>query len=210
MPQVLKAEVRERILGAALAAFARAGYSATTMNDIARAANVAVANVYRYYPSKEELFEAAVPRALVREFDELLERSVRAHAHLAGLPRPADEAAARELLDFWVRHRLLVVTLLDRSRGSIHEAFGQRFVTRLVTLSVSEIRAAHPGVVVSREARLVLEQIFENTRRMLGAILESFRDEKEIRRAVAAFRSYQIAGLAALTRQLVAESPARA
>jgi AcrR family transcriptional regulator len=209
MPQVLKVEVRERILGAALAAFARAGYSATTMNDIARAANVAVANVYRYYPSKEELFEAAVPRALVREFDELLERSVRAHAHLAGLPRPADEAAARELLDFWIRHRLLVVTLLDRSRGSIHEAFGQRFVTRLVTLSISEIRAAHSGVVVSREARLVLEQIFENTRRMLGAILESFRDEKEIRRAVAAFRSYQLAGLAALTRQLVAESPAR-
>jgi AcrR family transcriptional regulator len=209
MPQVLKAEVRERIVGAALAAFARRGYAATTMNDIARDAGVAVANVYRYYPSKEELFEAVVPPSLVQRFDELLEKSVRAHAHLAGLARPADEAAGRELLEFWIQHRKVVVILLERSRGSVHAEFGQRFVSRLVSLSVAEIRAAHPGVVVPREARLVLEQIFENTRRMVGAILESCEDERDIRRAVAAFRSYQVAGLAAFSRWLVADNAAR-
>jgi AcrR family transcriptional regulator len=206
MPQVLKAEVRERILGAALAAFARGGYAATTMVDIARDAGVAVANVYRYYPSKEELFEAAVPPELVQRFDELLENSVRAHAHLAGVARPADEAAGRELLDFWIQHRLVVVVLLGRSRGSIHAEFGQRFVARLTSLSITEIRAAHPGVVIPREAKLVLEQIFENTRRMIGAILESCEEEREIRRSVAAFRSYQVAGLGAFARWLVADA----
>lgn len=208
MPQVLKPEVRERILGAALAAFARGGYATTTMQDIASGAGVAVANLYRYYPSKEELFEAAVPRALVRRFDELLEKSVRAHAHLAGAARPVDEAAGRELLDFWIQHRWVVVILLGRSGGSIHAEFGQRFVSRLTSLSLAEMRAANPGVVVPREAKLVLEQIFDNTRRMVGTILEACKDEREIRRAVAAFRSYQVAGLAAFSRWLPA-GPAR-
>ncbi len=207
MPQVLKAEVRERIVLSALVELAKGGgYAATTMNDIARGAGMAVANLYRYFASKEELFEAAVPASLVARFDELLEKSARAHAHLAGLPRPNDEDAARELLDFWIENRLVVVILLGRSRGSVHEAFGQRFVARLVALTMSEIRRAYPKVVITQEARLVLEQIFDNTRRMVGALLEGCQDEQGIRRAVAAFRSYQVAGLAGLTRWLVAES----
>jgi AcrR family transcriptional regulator len=206
MPQVLKAEVRERILNAALAAFAARGYAAATMSEIARGASMAVANVYRYYPSKEELFDAAVPRELVARFDELLEQSVHAHAAIAGLSRGAAKAGASELLDFWLAHRLLVVVLLDRAQGSVHQAFAARFVERLLELSIGEIRRAHPGVLVTREARLVLEQIFENTRRMIAVLLETYSDERAIRRAVAAFRSYQVAGLAAFTRALVAES----
>lgn len=206
MPQVLKAEVRERILSAALSAFAERGYASATMSEIARGAEMAVANLYRYYPSKEELFDAAVPRALVERFEALLEQSVHAHAAIAGLSRDADTRGASELLDFWIAQRLLVVVLLDRARGSVHEAFAERFVERLVKLSSMEIRRAHPGVVLTREARLVLRQIFENTRRMIAVLLEELSDERAIRRAVAAFRSYQVAGLAAFTRALVADS----
>jgi AcrR family transcriptional regulator len=206
MPQVLKAEVRERIVHAALVAFAKGGFTATTMSDIARGAGMAVANLYRYYPSKEELFEAAVPAPLVERFEALLEQSVRAHAVLAGA---ADEAAGSELLDFWIEHRLVVLILLDRAIGSVHEGFGQRFVARLVGLTLGVMRAQNAGVVVPREARLVLEQIFENTRRMIGAILEASEEERAIRRAVAAFRAYQVAGLAALSRWLAAEGAAR-
>ncbi len=188
MPQVLKAEVRERILSAALAAFAQSGFDTTTMNDIARGAGMAVANLYRYYASKDELFAAAVPSALVARFEQLLERSVQAHAHLAGLARPGNVAGAEELLDFWIEHRLVVVVLLDRARCSSHEGFGPRFVERLVALSIAEIRSAHPGVVVPGEARLVLRQIFENTRRMIAVLLEACEEERALRRAVAAFR----------------------
>jgi AcrR family transcriptional regulator len=205
MPQVLKPEVRDRILRAALAAFARSGFAATTMSEIARDAGMAVANLYRYYPGKEELFAAAIPEETVARFEQLLERSVHAHGRLAGLARHKHEAGAAELLDFWLEQRLLVVVLLDRAAASKHEGFGQRFVERLVTLSIAEIRAAHPGIVVSREARLVLTQIFENTRRMIAVLLETYSDERAIRRAVAAFRSYQVAGLAGFTRAVLAE-----
>jgi AcrR family transcriptional regulator len=202
MPQVLKPAVRERILGAALAAFARNGFGATTMGEIARGAEMAVANLYRYYPSKEELFAAAVPDTLVQRFEQLLERSAHAHARLAGLSGPSDDTAAAELLEFWIQHRLVVVVLLDRARGSAHEAFGERFVQRLLAASLAEIRRAHPGTVVAPEARLVLQQIFENTRRLIAVLLEQCQNEAAIRRGVATFRSYQVAGLGALVRAL--------
>jgi AcrR family transcriptional regulator len=205
MPQVLKPEVRERIALAALGAFASRGYAATTMSSIAAEAGVAVANLYRYYPNKEELFEAVVPSALVARFERLLERSVRAHAHLAGMARAADDGAARELLEFWIEQRRVVVLLLTRSAGTPHDGFAQRFVERLTNLALAEIRAAHPGVGVPREARLVLSQIFDNTRRMIAAILDGSDDEREIRRSVAAFRAYQVAGLAAFAGWLVGE-----
>lgn len=207
MPQVLKEAVRERILAAARAAFATTGFQATTMSAIARDARMAVANLYRYYASKEELFAAAVPAELVERFEQLLDESVRAHAHLAGVARSGDAAAARELLDFWIEQRRVVVILLTRAHGTLHEGFAARFVERLVALSLAEIRAAHPRTPIPREARLVLREIFDNTRRTIAAILESTEDEKSIRRAIAAFRSYQVAGLAALTRWLTEPSP---
>jgi AcrR family transcriptional regulator len=205
MPQVLKPEVRERILRSALAAFARGGYAAATMSEIAGDAGMAVANLYRYYPSTAELFAAAIPEETVARFEQLLERSVHAHARLAGITRPGDEAGAAELLDFWIDQRLVVVVLLDRADGSRHERFGQHFVERLVTLSIAQIRAAHPAAIVSREARLVLTQVFENTRRMIAVLLETYGDERAIRRAVAAFRSYHVAGLAGFTKGVLAE-----
>lgn len=212
MPQVQKAEVRERILAAALESFAASGFAATSMSQIAAGAEVAVANLYRYYANKEALFAAAVPAELVERFERLLSRSVHAHAHLAGAAaRRADASldadAAGELLEFWIQHRLVVVVLLDRAAGTEHEGFGQRFVDRLVALTIAELRAAYPRAVISREARFVLTQIFENTRTMVASILRAHASEDAIRRAIAGFRAYQTAGLAAFARWVSAASP---
>ncbi|MET9861651.1 TetR/AcrR family transcriptional regulator [Streptomyces smyrnaeus] len=56
-------EVRERqMLDAAVAAFARQGYQAASMDDIAEAAGVSKPLVYLYLKSKEDLFMACVRR----------------------------------------------------------------------------------------------------------------------------------------------------
>lgn len=62
MPQVKKPEVRDAILRAAQALFARRGYANTTLQQIARAARVSTANVYVYFDSKLEiLYEIYTP-----------------------------------------------------------------------------------------------------------------------------------------------------
>ena len=47
--------VRERILDAAFDCFAKEGYEAVSTRDIAKAANVGHASMYKHFPSKEEL-----------------------------------------------------------------------------------------------------------------------------------------------------------
>jgi AcrR family transcriptional regulator len=50
-----KAATRQRLLDAALRAFADRGYQATTVDDIAEAADVARATAFNYFPRKEDL-----------------------------------------------------------------------------------------------------------------------------------------------------------
>jgi AcrR family transcriptional regulator len=60
---------RQRLLQAARQHFARDGYAATTVRDIAMEAGVNVALINRYFTSKEGLFEACLDRT-VKELDD--------------------------------------------------------------------------------------------------------------------------------------------
>ena len=199
MPQVLKEHVRTRILEAARATFAARGFLAASMADIASAADLGTASLYRYYASKEELFDAAIPAALARELDALLAKRVGALG--ATLARSKDDAG-EEILQFWTTHRLAAVVLLDRAAGTPHESFAARFVDRLLALSVEQLRAAYPGVRIDATTRFVLRRIFEGTRATLAAILEAHEDEDRMREAIEVFWSYQLAGLRAISQRV--------
>jgi AcrR family transcriptional regulator len=77
-----RAARRDQIIAAAAECFARSGYHATTMADIAEAAGVSKGTPYLYFPSKEALFIA-----LYEEWDCGL--SARVDAAVGALPEPA-------------------------------------------------------------------------------------------------------------------------
>jgi AcrR family transcriptional regulator len=196
MPQVQKPEVRDKILRAALEVFAEHGFVAGTMPEIAARAGMAPANLYRYFDRKDALFAAAVPRTLVIEHTRLLAHSVRSLSGLAsGTPMPSTPAND-ELLAFWLANRHAVIVLLDRAEGTPHADYGARFVRRLVALSITQLRATNPGAPISPEAKRVLASIFDGTRRAIVDILEHAPTDASLRESIAAFRSYQIAGIA--------------
>ncbi|NJP91002.1 TetR/AcrR family transcriptional regulator [Nonomuraea sp. FMUSA5-5] len=61
-----RAERREQILDAATRAFARAGYTATGLDDIAAEAELTRAMLYRHFDSKADLYRAVLDRACAR------------------------------------------------------------------------------------------------------------------------------------------------
>ncbi|MGA9521268.1 MAG: helix-turn-helix domain-containing protein [Myxococcaceae bacterium] len=196
MPQVLKDEVRERILASALEIFAAHGYAGATMTAIAERAGLGTASLYRYYASKEELFDAVVTPALAERFEALLEQRVSALAQVALRDeRGRVDDRGEAMIRFWVENRLAVVVLLDRAAGTAYAHYGDRFVEQLVSDTLAQLRAANPGVRVSAAARFVLTRIFENTRRTLAAILAEHESERALREAIEGFWSYQIPGL---------------
>lgn len=195
MPQVLKEEVRAAILRAALEVFAERGFESATMAGIGERAGLGAASLYRYYPSKEALFDAAVPQELAERFAALLDRRV------AALARRADDDLSEAMLAFWIEHRLAVVILLDGAEGTGHAKYGRAFVAQLVRGTLAEV-----GTRVPAPSRFVVERVFDHTRRMLAAILKEHESEQEIRVAVRTFWSYQVAGLRALVVALSARA----
>jgi AcrR family transcriptional regulator len=59
-------ERREQLLAAATGAFARAGFAATSLDDIAAAAGISRVLLYRHFDSKTDLYRAVLDRAIQR------------------------------------------------------------------------------------------------------------------------------------------------
>ncbi|MFF4427782.1 TetR/AcrR family transcriptional regulator [Streptomyces sp. NPDC001513] len=59
-------ERRETVLRTAIGAFAARGYWGTTTTEVAKAAGISQAYVYRLFPSKEQLFTAVVEHCFVQ------------------------------------------------------------------------------------------------------------------------------------------------
>jgi len=61
-----RAERREQLLAAATQAFARAGFAATSLDDIAEQAGISRVLLYRHFESKTDLYRAVLDRAVAR------------------------------------------------------------------------------------------------------------------------------------------------
>ena len=61
-----RAERREQLLAAATQAFARTGFAATSLDDIAAAAGISRVLLYRHFDSKTDLYRAVLDRAIAR------------------------------------------------------------------------------------------------------------------------------------------------
>lgn len=61
-PRMPRAQRREQILAAATRAFARSGFAATSLDDIAAEAEVSRVILYRHFDSKAQLYEAVLDR----------------------------------------------------------------------------------------------------------------------------------------------------
>jgi AcrR family transcriptional regulator len=99
---------REEILAAATRLFAERGYSQTDTQALAEDLQVGKGTLYRYFPSKRELFLAAVERVMIR----LGERT---DAAVAGVHDPIERIsrAIRAYLSFFGEHPEFVELLIQ-------------------------------------------------------------------------------------------------
>lgn len=96
--QIQKEATRQRILSTALELFVSRGYVATTVDDIAAAANTTRVTFYSHFESRRELM-----RALIQELDSILERRGEpGRSSTARLLVAAVREGSREKLGGWL------------------------------------------------------------------------------------------------------------
>ena len=83
---------KDRMIAAAVTLFSRAGFNGITTRDIAHSANVSEGNIFRYFPSKRDLFIAAID-------SELGKLSVRAEVLAEGADVEDSRVALRTLFE---------------------------------------------------------------------------------------------------------------
>jgi len=115
---------RTDILAAAKKVFARKGYHATTIADIAKAAKLSYGSIYWYFDSKEALFHALVESEGQALRDHVTEAMLVTPAR--GSPDAPFRAAVRTTFEFFESDRALVKLLFRDSY-----ALGNRFEQHL-------------------------------------------------------------------------------
>jgi AcrR family transcriptional regulator len=142
--QVPLEEQRERILAAATEVFAREGFDGTTSERIAEVSGVGRPSVYQLFGSKNDVFIAAVDRALTRMLDRT-RRSFVTTAHLRGRKQAKANVAAYFELVTEEPDTFRMLLLADRSGDATTRETAKAIRQRMQDGLANYIRATWAG-----------------------------------------------------------------
>ena len=141
MPQILKAEVKQKILDSALDSFLESGYRSASMQQIAEKAGIATGNIYNYFKSKEEIFSMLVC-PVVAQIKEIFGPFVN------GLPSFVD----KNRMDIAERKMDEFIKVYRSQRKVFELVFEKSGSTRFETTREDVIRSMADGVIRMKSA----------------------------------------------------------
>ncbi|MHC1685106.1 MAG: TetR/AcrR family transcriptional regulator [Clostridiaceae bacterium] len=135
--QYLKDEVRNSIAKEALKEFKELGYKGTSIRTIAKNSNTSVGNIYKYFESKEDLYEQLIGSvyhklmSYINQFGEV-EVNDKAEEFFYQL--------MEKIVEIFKENSTEIAIFLNKSEGSKYEnckAVFVDFITRIVTKQMS-------------------------------------------------------------------------
>lgn len=186
--QIKKETVQDNLMKSALNSFARQGFQKTTIAAVAKDSGVSTGNVYRYFKTKDSLFQKIFPPALLRKIEDRL-RAVTSAATNPTIHAQEIEAMLNESLAL----RLHLVVLLEKATGSPAEGFRQRILDFLV--AQAEAYAKHQGKKRFRpEETWLLRSSYSSFLSLAAQALQQ-EDAKVLRQRLQVLRAYHLGGL---------------
>jgi AcrR family transcriptional regulator len=151
--QTLKNNVKDQIVTAAIQEFKNKGFNQASLRHIAKEANISVGNVYRYFESKEQLFQSIILQPL-RRFESILNLEPNSFDH----PQVAFNELATQFSSTLITlieedRDVLYVALNDPSTSLLIQAQLKAFLTRFSNQWLDELE------VDLAESKLVIDMI---------------------------------------------------
>ena len=117
--QVLKKEIRQRIVAAALDIFLEKSYEKASMRHIAQRVGTSVSNIYHYFTNKEDLFHAIV-EPIATHVQRLLSEII-THEAQGATELVEEEYVTNAIGETIKAHRREFLLLMDKSGCTIYE-----------------------------------------------------------------------------------------
>ncbi len=179
--QYLKDEVRNSIAVAALKEFKELGYEGASIRNIAKRANTSVGNIYKYFKSKEDLYENLIGSVYYKLMDYINQ------FHKVEINDKAEEifyGLMEKIMEIFNDNSTEIAILLNKSNGSKYENCKSTFVdfiTRIVAETVNyemslQGRRLKDNFIIYLISNSLVESI--------SIILEEREDGAEVRRLI--------------------------
>lgn len=179
--QYLKDEVRNSIVEEALKEFKELGYKGASIRSIAKKANTSVGNIYKYFKSKEDLYENLIGSVYYRIMDYINQ------FHKVEINHKAEEifyGLMEKIMEIFNDNSTEIAILFNKSNGSKYENCKSTFVdfvTRIVTEMMkyqlfSQGKRLKDNFIIYLVSHSLIESI--------SIILEEREDGAEVRRLI--------------------------
>lgn len=182
--QILKDEIRSKILIAAEDIFYEKGFKEATTRSIANQAGISVSNLYLYYENKEAIFNGVVDE-FYRYFMNGMERFLDHNDKEERISAPISTL----IQEIMIKDQKKFVLIADKSQGTKYEGFKEQIITILNN---------HMKEQVSKEFAKDDAILFILSKNFIDGIIEiakQFKDEKRLIESINMLVAYHMNGM---------------
>lgn len=200
--QILKDEIRKRILSAAMEEFMEKGFPGASMRSIADRSFIRVSNLYNYFRGKEDLFNALAD-PVFGKFNSFMKDFLKREPEPDFKNNEFVSGFAQLLLEelgvFLIENRRGMILLFDKSGDTRHENLREKVIGML---EEHFIGASGVGHSKSRSGagggHFVMHIIATNLLEGIMEILRHGQSEKRMKDSLASLIHYHVRGFAFL------------
>ena len=190
--QILKKEVRDKIMESALKLFATKGFKNTTISDVAASAGISVGNIYNYFPTKKQLFADMLPETVIEKFKNLL--IIKFQMPVADTSDTSDR-----IISTIIEYRYHFIILMEMSEDDEYSALRKGMVSHFVRLYLDFIKKNFNREINLRKYRDLLGTVYTNLLYGIIAICKHNDSEATIKDLMEKLLTYHLTGIRKMT-----------
>ncbi|WP_211748468.1 TetR/AcrR family transcriptional regulator [Paenibacillus sp. Marseille-Q4541] len=182
--QILKEEIRNNILTAALSEFEQYGYAQSSMRRIASMAGMTTGNIYRYFKNKDDLFQALMGPAHEQfisytiAIKEEIDKTFTIHSdEVFEYIKMVDETIVEMLKDSSVEIKIL----LTLSEGSAYASAKQDLISIVTQILEKVLMVSRETSNLDPQDRLSMQMLSVTIIEGMCLILRDYRDGATIK-----------------------------
>lgn len=187
--QVLKEEIREKIIDTATRLFYERGFEETSMRQIAQGVDMSASNLYKYFKNKEDIFNDIVKGCQAVYIENI--KQIISHEHKDDSDQKSNMALIQALFNVIKTDHVKFVLLMDKSKGTKYAGLKNDVASQLVAHILRDIS------VTGRQEHIAGLLV----RNFMGAIVEvakDYRDDEWVSQNLGLLVQYHMNGMKAL------------